>query len=328
MSPKDNLTRSQFVRQRRKSGLFPARPKKPVASATGRAAHPGPIHPPVAHREARTVPLRQATSSGAMRRGGDARQYAFSLGRTAVRTPSLAIPQLGTRWLSGLATALLVFVLYTLWTSSTFAISNPELHGNQRLSAAEIDAALHLVGQPIFKAVPAQIAANLHTDFPDLASIRVHVGIPNRLVIDLTERVPVLAWTEKGATTWIDANGIAFPARGTVQGLIPVAATDTPPLVETDPATPLFARPYIDPAMVKAMMTLYPFIPQGVSMTYDPTYGMGWQDARGWSVYFGQGTNDIQMKMKVYQAIVNTLTQQGIQPTLISVEYLDAPFYK
>ena len=30
----------------------------------------------------------------------------------------------------------------------------------------------------------------------------------------------------------------------------------------------------------------------------------------------------------VYQAIVDTLTSQGIQPSLISVEYLDAPFYK
>ena len=34
------------------------------------------------------------------------------------------------------------------------------------------------------------------------------------------------------------------------------------------------------------------------------------------------------MKQKVYQAILDTISQQGIQPTLISVEYLDAPFYK
>ena len=34
------------------------------------------------------------------------------------------------------------------------------------------------------------------------------------------------------------------------------------------------------------------------------------------------------MKLKVYQAILDKITQQGIQPTLISMEYLDAPFYK
>ena len=63
-------------------------------------------------------------------------------------------------------------------------------------------------------------------------------------------------------------------------------------------------------------------------MIYDPKYGMGWQDPHGWSVYFGQNTQDIAMKEKVYQAILDTITKQGIQPTLISVEYLDAPFYK
>jgi hypothetical protein len=55
---------------------------------------------------------------------------------------------------------------------------------------------------------------------------------------------------------------------------------------------------------------------------------MGWQDPRGWSVYFGQNTQDIPMKLAAYQTIEDTFTQQGIQPTLISVEYLDAPFYK
>jgi hypothetical protein len=55
---------------------------------------------------------------------------------------------------------------------------------------------------------------------------------------------------------------------------------------------------------------------------------MGWQDARGWSVYFGQTTRDVPMKLNVYQSILDTLSKQGIQPTLISLAYLDAPFYK
>ena len=80
--------------------------------------------------------------------------------------------------------------------------------------------------------------------------------------------------------------------------------------------------------MVQAILTLAPKIPAGMPMIYDPNYGMGWQDARGWSVYFGQTTRDVPMKLVVYQSIVDSLTSQGIQPTLISVEYLDAPFYK
>ena len=39
-------------------------------------------------------------------------------------------------------------------------------------------------------------------------------------------------------------------------------------------------------------------------------------------------TQDIEMKKTVYQAIMDSFSRQGIQPTLISVAYLDAPFYK
>jgi hypothetical protein len=79
---------------------------------------------------------------------------------------------------------------------------------------------------------------------------------------------------------------------------------------------------------VQAIITLAPQIPPGAPMIYDPGYGMGWQDPRGWSVFFGQDTQDIEMKKNVYQAITDLLSRQGIQPTLISVAYLDAPFYK
>jgi hypothetical protein len=80
--------------------------------------------------------------------------------------------------------------------------------------------------------------------------------------------------------------------------------------------------------MVQAILTLAPQIPAGSPMVFDPLYGMGWQDARGWSVYFGQTTRDVPMKLNVYQSILDTLSKQGIQPTLISLAYLDAPFYK
>ncbi len=63
-------------------------------------------------------------------------------------------------------------------------------------------------------------------------------------------------------------------------------------------------------------------------MIYDPQYGLGWQDPRGWSVYFGQNTQNIAMKLEVYQSLVENIISQGIQPTLISMAYPDAPFYK
>ena len=261
----------------------------------------------------------------AHRKGYD---FAFSLGRTAVRAPMLSLPNLGSRWASAGLTLLLVLLLYTMATANTFKVTALELTGNQRLAIEDVSARLEITGQPIFNLIPAQIETNLRTAFPDLAGVTVQVGFPNHLRIATVERTPLLAWFEDGNTTWIDSNGIAFTPRGDVPGLIQIAASGTPPKPAVDPQTPVNDQAFIAPDMVQAILSLYPQVPAGAPMIYDPKYGMGWQDPRGWSVYFGQNTQEIDMKKKIYQAILDTFPQKGIQPTLISVAYLDAPFYK
>lgn len=215
-----------------------------------------------------------------------------------------------------------------MWTANTFTVKAAEVSGNQRLNAADVTQMLGLVGQPIFKAIPAGIEKNLRTAFPDLLGVSVQVGFPNHIRVSVVERTPILEWSQNGNTTWIDSNGVAFTPRGNVAGLIPISSDGNPPTLPGDPTKSFYDQPFITPAMVQAIVMLSPQVPAGASMIYDPKYGMGWQDPRGWSVYFGQNTQDIPVKQKVYQAILDTITRQGIQPTLISVEYLDAPFYK
>ncbi len=119
---------------------------------------------------------------------------AFTLGRTNVHAPALNIPQLGPRWVSAALTLLLVFMLFTMWTASPFTVKAAKCVGNQRLGAAEINAMLGMVGQPIFKAVPAQIEANLHTAYSDLASVKVQRGLsqPHHRRRDRTDACPGL----------------------------------------------------------------------------------------------------------------------------------------
>jgi cell division protein FtsQ len=257
-----------------------------------------------------------------------AHDFAFSIGRTAVRAPALSLPNLGPRWISAGLTLLLGLLLYTMGTANTFKVTAAEVSGNQRLDTAEVNAMLGMVGQPIFKAIPSQIEKNLRAAFPDLAGVHVTVAFPNRINVALVERTPILIWSQDGKTTWIDTNGVAFMPRGDVQGLIQIASSGTPPQLPVDPQKPISDQLFIEPAMVKAILALYPQVPSGSPMIYDPKYGIGWQDPRGWSVYFGRNTQDTEMKKKIYQAILDTFSLQGIQPTLVSVAYLDAPFYK
>jgi cell division protein FtsQ len=323
MTALQKTSRANFVRQRRTpktpSAQTPQRTKKTTRKAYSTASVYLPVDPRPA---ARRTSSRATKNSG--KKGYD---IAFTFGRTDVRAPALNLPQLGSRWVSAALTLLLGIMLYAMWTASPFTVSTAEVLGNQRIGAVEINAMLGMIGQPIFKAVPAQIEANLHTAYSDLESVSVSVSFPNRITVDVVERMPVMAWYQNGVVTWIDASGVAFTPRGEVPGLIQVAANGAPAQVP-DPTLPIYKQEFIEPEMIKALVELADDVPAGMPMIFDPQYGMGWQDPRGWTVYFGQNAKDIPMKTMVYQTIVDTLTLQGVQPSLISVEYLNAPFYK
>lgn len=336
MTSLQKTSRASFVRQRRTSRTRTVKtPQNAAQIPTSRATQQT---MQTSHRSylASTVysPTRPrpAASRGSNRsmRNSPPHGYdiAFSLGRTAVHAPALTIPDLGTRWVSGVLTLVLIFMLYSMWTASSFTVKTADLHGNQRLSTEEVNSMLGLINQPIFKAVPAQIEANLRSSFRDLSSVRVVVGLPNRISVYVVERTPLLAWNQGSEIKWIDASGVAFTPRGDVPGLVQVKATSDPVQPSQDLSLPAYEQVFIDPDMVQALITMAPYVPAGMTEACDPLYGMGWQDPRGWTVYFGQNTKDIPLKLQVYQAIVDTLTRQGIQPTLISVENLNAPFYK
>ena len=323
---KQELPRAELVRQRR------TRQTHQRLTKTRKTVYrPETVYLPVTPRPVKLTrtPKGKAVRPATKKPRRQHYDIAFSMGRADVRTPGIAIPQLGTRMLSGLLCAALIFSLYTIWTSSTFKVNGVEISGNQRLGENEINAALQIIGQPIFMAIPTQIAANILADYPDLSSAEVHVVFPNRINVSVVERTPLIAWYQDGTMAWIDAQGMAFPPRGKAGNLISVVANGNPPPVQLDPQQAAGqTHPFLDPAMVQVIITLNSFIPGGEPMIYDMTYGLGWQDTRGWQVYFGQNTDDIPMKLNVYQAIVDTLTKKGILPTLISVEYLNAPFYR
>jgi cell division septal protein FtsQ len=324
MTTLQKTSRANFVRQRRTPKTRSAHTPQRTKQTARKAYHPASIYLPVEPRPA----ARRTSSRVTKKPNRNGYDIAFTLGRTKVRAPALNLPQLGPRWVSAALTLVLGFMLYTMWTASPFMVKAAEVHGNQRMGAAEINSVLGVIGQPIFKVIPAQIEANLHTAYPDLESVKVRVLFPNRISVEVVERTPILAWYQNESVTWIDANGVAFTPHGEVPGLVQVAANGAPTPLPLDPALPLYAQKFIAPEMVQAILALVPVVPAGMPMIFDPQNGMGWQDPRGWTVYFGQNTKDIPMKTDVYNSIVDTLTLQGVQPSLISVEYLNAPFYK
>lgn len=331
MTIKPNINHADFVRQRRSSSSTDSSRGKKPAPVTRRTSRPEMRYLPVeprTRREPQTVRrTRQAHSSARAQRY----DISFSLGRTDVRAPAISLPQFdlsNPRWISGLVTLSLVVLLFLLWTASPFTVTAAEVTGNQRIGASDISSMLGIIGEPVFKAVPAQIEANLRTAYPELSAVNVRVGLPNRILVEVEERIPALVWFQDGAMTWIDGEGIAFQPRGEVAGLVQVASNGAPLDVQNDLTMPMYEQRFIEPEMVQVIINMAPYVPAGMPMVYDPKYGIGWQDPNGWAVYFGQDTQDMPSKLAIYQALVARFISQGIQPTLISMEYLDAPFYK
>ncbi|MFH2103534.1 MAG: FtsQ-type POTRA domain-containing protein [Chloroflexota bacterium] len=327
MTPTRTPNRADAVRQRRKQEVDDRAKQTTRRAYRPETAYAPGVPRPASRQTGRPV-SRQSGRPGSRPKRKQHYDIAFSVAGARVQAPGISIPDLGLRWLSGLLTIGLVFLLYTMWNAASFTVTAAEIHGNQRLGPAEITAALRIVDEPIFAAVPAQMEMNLRADYPDLAAAQVHVAFPNRIIVEVVERTPVIAWYEGDALTYVDTNGVAFPPRGDVAGLIQVVAASSPPKVIVDEATPLFERPYVSAQIVQAILTLYPYIPEGLPMTYDIQYGIGWETPQGWAVYLGKSNENIYTKLQVYQAIVDTLSRQGIQPTLISVEHLEMPFYK
>jgi hypothetical protein len=242
-----------------------------------------------------------------------------------LRLPALPKMKVGWRVISASLALILGWALYALWTSPTFVVNSAEVQGLERLSSYEISALMKVSGKPVFSIDPKIVENNLKAAFPALTGVKVKVGFPAKVIVEVGERYPVISWSQSGVEAWVDANGIGFmPNSDGVDWLVPVIAEEAPATVPTDDGDPRL----IMPEMVQAIMTLYESAPEGQTIVYDDQHGLGWTDPRGWKVYFGANPNDMEMRLAVYKGVVEFLDSRGIVPAMISVEYVHAPYYR
>lgn len=249
----------------------------------------------------------------------------------AKKSPALAAPKIsfGPRWISFILMALCVAGLYFITSDDYFTVSSASVLGNNRVSAEEISNAMGAMGKPAALLSPAQIEYNILAAFPDIATAHIEINLPADVVVTVSERQPIAAWQQDGQVVWVDAQGYAFPPRGFVEGLVTVSAVGMPPApLSLDTDQEIGARPFLTTEMATALMVISPRVPQGSTLVYDPHYGLGWADPRGWQAYFGHTHGDVNTKIQIYQSMVDYLNGRGITPKLISVEYPDAPFYR
>jgi len=316
MSNKRELTRAELVRKRREQKY--AQQMELASKVTARP------RPKVTKRvTSKTVKPVRKPKQNARRRFN----IALHMPRADVRSISIPRPRLGWRLVSFVVVSLLGAGIYFAFERPELRVDEAQLVGNQMLTQAEMNSVLNISGQPVFLLTPSDLETRLRLNYPELASVQVAVSLPNLVSVNVTERMPVIRWEQGGGYTWIAEDGIAFRPRGEMVGLISVVALSAPP-VEGSGSDPLTPAPFISPEMVQAVKGLAGHVPPGQAILYDKDYGFGWNDPRGWRVHFGISASDVALKMRVYESMVDSLSQRGIRPALINVMYPTAPYYR
>jgi cell division protein FtsQ len=261
-----------------------------------------------------------------------------------MRLPAIPLINLGWRAVSLFMVLMMSASLLLMWKAPVFQVTTVEGVGIKRLTVADLNAVLGTFGKSIFSLDPNALRQTLKVAFPELSKISVRVNLPAKVTVVVTERQPIITWTQDGVETWVDGEGISFPPRGVSEAaLVKVEGYGTPP--SETPAAPtdeqsgtaagilsMLAsdRPAIrlSPELVAAILALGAKMPADTVLVYDSQHGLGWNDPNGWDVFFGNEDQDMDMKLSVYQALVERLKSEGIQPALISVEYVHAPYYR
>ena len=267
-----------------------------------------------------------------------------------LQLPSLPMVNVGWRAVSGMLAVMMIACLFLLWKLPAFQVSAVEAEGLQRLSVADLNAVMDVLGNSVFSLDPPALEQALSRYFPELADISVRVGLPAQVSVSVTERQPVLSWYQDNREVWVDGDGVAFVPRGNpgelvrvqgsgvipeaIAGVVVPASSSLPDGSIYVPAVPLDVNGELkEPArlsadLVQAILTLGNQVPAETQLVYDSHYGLGWEDPLGWEVFFGRQTSDMAQRLVVYQGVVDYLTSHGLQPELVSVEFIHAPYYR
>lgn len=337
-----NRSRIEELRQRRAQ-----RTSQRADTASRRVATPAtPARPVIIRNTTFGTPIHRQAAEPRPRR---AYYVATGMPGVEMRLPSIPVIRPGWRALSATLVLVALIGIFSLWASPFFQVDTVALEGMERLTVSDLETVINLRNLAIVEVDAGAVKEDLLRFFPDLESVQVQVGLPNTVKVVVRERRPILAWQKEDQMLWIDANGVVFPARGTVEGLLTVFSNDKPPLAITPESNPkeetqekaqentsagnskpaLKTTPErIDPQTLQTIQKLATLLPENSVIAYDDLNGIGWKTPDGLQVYIGKNLTNFEVKYHMAEQIIGQLYEKGIYPALLNVADPNAPFYR
>lgn len=238
-----------------------------------------------------------------------------------IRLPAVPAVRFGPRLVSVTLTVLIGLIVRMMLVSPTFEVSQAVVEGADLLTANQVRSIAQADEASVFLVDPAKSVGRFDR-VPEVAQASVAVNWPNHVTVQVQERKPMVSWTDGYREWWLSEEGIAFLKHGEREGLVRIVS-ETPVLnIQRDPLAQV-----IDPQVLVAAGVLAAQAPEIDTFQYDPVRGLGYQDPRGWEVYFGVD-GDMVMKSRLYHAVAEQLASKGIEPSLVSVKDPSMPYYR
>lgn len=250
----------------------------------------------------------------------------FSLNLPKITLPKVDFSSITVAFIiAALSLGLTYIALYT----SIFSVQSVDVSGTKLVDPYAIIDGLSVMGEPLLTLDRNQVRVNILASYPEIKDVSVSPGFPNKLQVIIIERIPIAEWHQEGDVVWVDNEGYAFEPNSQVSTLPIVDALAPAPTPGLSTENIYGAKPFIYPQLASAVQTVSRMLPQGTVITYTTDDGLSWIDPiGGWQVLYGKTDGNNDEKMAVYQALVDHLAQEGIVPTLISVEFPSNPTYK
>jgi cell division septal protein FtsQ len=104
--------------------------------------------------------------------------------------------------------ALIIGLIYWVVFSPAFKVhSTATITGVKRLESAEVYAASGIDGKSIFSISPKKVENRLKSELPYIKSVKVKVALPNKVMIRVEEREPLIEWDNPVKPMWISEDG-------------------------------------------------------------------------------------------------------------------------
>lgn len=363
MASSSRKNRADQIRARRQAADAPLQPA-PIASDEDDSPIEESFSAPAYHGESVFArPVRAEKRNVFPGEGRQRRAYSRSSVSRRVTIPlnkqgaELQLSSLPFFQLSGRGASLVIAILCIglLVGFTQLKVNSIQCEGISEALSIDINSVLALQGSPIFALDPVQLRESLTIAFPELSEVRISIGFPNEVNISAKERTPLFAWAVDDRFYLVDDHLMVYaahPGDTLDSSLTQIQADALPPAAsglqqssdiieeiydyvwpdpddEADETAVLSRSTFmIDAAQVEALETLLLYKPENAAILYSGEHGFGWRDPQGWDAWFGTDMTEIEHKIAVYNAIVEFVVSKRIDPSLISVEYLHAPYFR